>query len=384
MLEQIGKFLTTQVIHHGPGALSRLEGEIRKLGGKKAALLTDQGVVRAGLCDRVAEAARIDLCTFDGILAEPPYQIVEQCVAMMRDNGCNLVVALGGGSVIDTAKMAALVMTNGGQVTDYFGVDKLPLPGLPVIAIPTTAGTGSEVSPACVFVDSRDQTKKGVRSDFVLPRAAILDPQLTLSLPQPLTASTGIDALTHAIECYTSPRATLINDLVAEKAIELIGANIRTAYARGEDLAARNAMLMGSLLAGMALAIANVGVVHALAQTIGGMVHVPHGVANALLLPHVMAFNRIGCREKYAKVAALLGERTEGLSLEQASLAAVSAVRQLTQDLQIPQRLRDVDVPEDLLQIAAQRCMETQTRIVTNNPRAVTEDDALDLLRKAW
>jgi len=384
MAEQIGKFLTTQVIYHGPGALARLAGEIRKLGGKKVAILTDQGVAQAGLRDRVAAATEAAWCSFEGIPAEPPYEVVEQCVTKMRDEGCDLVVALGGGSVIDTSKMAALLMTNGGQVTDYFGVDKLPLPGLPVVAIPTTAGTGSEVSPACVFVDSRDHTKKGVRSDFVLPRAAILDPELTISLPPRLTASTGMDALTHAIECYTSPRATLINDLVAEKAIALIGENLRTAYARGEDVQARDGMLMGSLLAGMALAIANVGVVHALAQTIGGMVHVPHGVANALLLPHVMAFNRIGCRAKYARVAALLGERTEGLSLEDASLAAVSAVRRLAQDLHLPQRLRDVDVPEDLLQIVAQRCMETQTRIVTNNPRTVSEDDALELLKEAF
>jgi alcohol dehydrogenase class IV len=384
MVEQIGKFLTTQVIYHGPGALARLEGEIRKLGGKKLALLTDQGVAHAGLRDKVAAAIGADLCSFDQIPAEPPYEIVEQCVAAMRDNHCNLVVALGGGSVIDTSKMAALLMANGGQVTDYFGVDKLALPGLPVIAIPTTAGTGSEVSPACVFVDSRDHTKKGVRSDFVLPRAAILDPELTLSLPQRLTASTGMDALTHAIECYTSPRATLINDLVAEKAVALIGENLRAAYARGQDLAARNGMLMGSLLAGMALAIANVGVVHGLAQTIGGMVHVPHGVANALLLPYVMAYNRIGCREKYAKVAMLLGEKTEGLSLEDASLAAVAAVRGLVQDLQLPQRLREVEVPEDLLQTVARRCMETQTRVVTNNPRTVTEDEALELLKRAW
>ena len=384
MVNQVGKFLTTQVIHHGPGALAQLEREIVRLGGGPVALLTDRGVVQERLHEQVLATARAKAFAFDQIPAEPSYEVADQCVAFLREHNCAVVIALGGGSVIDTAKMAAVLMVNGGRVPDYWGPDRVPKAGLPVIAIPTTAGTGSEVSPASVFIDPGDQTKKGVRSDFILPRVAILDPTLTLSLPQFLTASTGIDALTHAIECYTALAATLIGDLTAERAIELIGRHLPTAYANGKDLEARAGMLMGSLLAGMALAVANTGACHALAQSVGGMVSVPHGVANALFLPYVMEFNRIGCREKYARVAALLGEPVAGLSLEEASGRAVAAVRRLTQELGLPQRLREVNVREELLQTLAHRCLETQVRLVANNPRTLSVGEAEEILRKAY
>ena len=303
------------------------------------------------------------------------------------------MIGLGGGSVIDAAKTAAAVMANDGSVPDYFGADRLPRPGLPPIAIPTTAGTGSEVSPAAVFIDPRDARKTGVRSDYLLPKAAILDPLLTLTLPQSLTASTGMDAVTHAIECYASPRAiecyaspraTVLSDMAAEKAIALIAENLPVAFARGEDVSARDGMLMGSYLAGLSLAIANVGVVHALAQTVGGMHRARHGVANALFLPHVMAFNRIGCRAKYARVAQLMGEPVEGLSLDDASEKAVACVRRLSQSLGIPQRLSELDIPEDGLDQVARRCLETWGRIATNNPRVLSLEDARRILREAY
>ena len=384
MGELIGRFLTTRVIYHGPGALERLEGEIRKLGGQRPALFTDPGVARAGLRDRALAAAKMDLPCFELIPAEPSYEVVEQGVRALREQGSDVIVALGGGSVIDTAKMAAVMMTNAGRVPDYFGPDRVPRAGIPVIAIPTTAGTGSEVSPSSVFVDPADQTKKGVRSDFILPQVAILDPALTLSLPPPLTASTGMDALTHAIECYTARRATLLSDLVAEEAIRLIARNLLTAYATGADLSAREGMLMGSLLAGMALATANVGAVHGLAQTLGGQFRVPHGVANALLLPQVMAFSRIACREKYARVAALLGEGVEGLDLDEASQRAITAVQSLIRALGLPQRLRELGVPEDALATLAAKCLQTQARIVNNNPRTMSVEEAEEILRQAY
>ena len=280
--------------------------------------------------------------------------------------------------------MAAVMMANVGRVSDYWGADRIPQPGLPIIAIPTTAGTGSEVSPAAVFVDPADKAKKGVRSDFLLPEVAILDPVLMLGLPQPLTASTGMDALVHALEAYTSTKATLMSDAMAEQAIAVIGNNLRAAYAGGNSLPARTSMLLGSLLAGMALGEAGVGAVHALAHVLGGRHGVGHGVANALFLPYVMAFNRIGCREKYAKVASLLGERVEGLSLDRASLAAVEAVRTLSGDLGIPQRLSDLGIPEDSLDLMAETSMQTQGRILANNPRVVSLSDAKRILREAY
>ena len=384
MRDKPHRFLTPKIVHHGPGALSALDGEIRKQKGTCVGLVTDPGVAEAGLCDQVLAHVTGEVLCYQGAEPEPSYALVQPCTDFLVENGCDVVIALGGGSAIDLAKMAAVMVANPGDVTDYFGVNKVSNPGIPVIAIPTTAGTGSEVSPASVFVDPNDGTKKGCRSDFVLAEVAILDPVLTLTLPQSLTASTGIDALTHAIECYTAPAATLMSDMAAERAIELIGQNLPVAYARGEDLAARDGMLMGSYLAGLALATANVGVVHALAQTCGGLYGLRHGIANSLFLPYVMAFNRIGCREKYANVAALLGERTEGLSLDEASRRAVEVVRRLTEDLGIPQHLREFDVPQEDIEMIAERCLASQHRIVVNNPRVMTAKDAAAILRKAY
>jgi alcohol dehydrogenase class IV len=285
---------------------------------------------------------------------------------------------------MDTAKMTAVMARNVGSVSDYFGADRVPRPGLPNIAIPTTSGTGSEVTPAAVFVDSADGVKKGVRSDFMLPEVAIIDPVLTVGLPPALTAGTGLDALTHAIEAYTSARATLMSDMTAEQAIRLIGQHLRAACANGNDLEAREGMSMGSLLAGMALAVANVGAVHALAHVLGGSYGVPHGVANAMLLAPLMAYNRPCCVERYAHVAALLGEPVEGMSLEEASLRATEAVKRLTVDVGIPQHLREVGVPAEGLEAVAQRCLETQGRILPNNPREMGLEDARTILQALY
>ncbi len=360
MQQRVSKFLTTRIVHHGPGALANLSDEIDKLGCSRPCIITDRGIVVSGILAQVREKLKPEPACFEEVQPEPPYELVARCVEFLKDEGCDLVVGLGGGSSIDTAKMSGVMLGNAGQVADYFGADKVPCAGIPVIAVPTTAGTGSEASPAAVFQDPQDSTKKGVRSDYLLPQAAVLDPQLTLSLPPSLTAATGMDALTHAIECYTSAGATLISDLAAEKAMALIASHLRTAYANGRDLAARDGMLMASYLAGIALAVANVGAVHALAQTLGGIYHIAHGVSNALFLPYVMEYNRVGCREKYARVAALLGERTEDLSLDDASQKAVDAVRRLTRDLDIPQGLQELDVPEEAIELGAGRCLETQ------------------------
>jgi alcohol dehydrogenase len=380
----VSKFCCCQIVHHGPGALDHLADEIRKFGAARPALVTDPGVVRAGLADRVRQAAGLELALFAQAEPEPPYPTVHACAEFLQSHGCDAVIGLGGGSSMDTAKMAAALATNGGVVSDYWGLERVPKPGLPVIAIPTTAGTGSEVSPAAVFKDPTDHTKKGVRSDHLLARAAILDPTLTLGLPPALTAATGMDALIHAVEAYTSPRATLISDAMAEQAIRLIGEHLRTAYRQGDALAARSGMLTGSFLAGLALAEVNVGAVHALAQALGGRYSVSHGVANSLFLPHVMAFNRPSCRPKYARVAAWLGEKVEGLSVEEASLRAIDAVSGLLKDLGLPRSLRAVGVPSEALSEIAEACMRTQGRNLTNNARPVSLQDAEAVLRAAY
>jgi alcohol dehydrogenase class IV len=361
-----------------------LDGEIRKLGGTCVGLITDPGVVKAGICKRVLEGVNAEVFSYEGVEPEPSCELMDGCVGFLREKGCDLVVGLGGGSAMDCAKMAALLMKNTGKVTDYFGADRVPNPGLPVIAIPTTAGTGSEASPGCVFVDPKDGVKKGVRSDFIIPEVAILDPLLTLGLPQGLTASTGVDALTHSIEVYTSLRANLISDMVAEKSIRLIGDHLRVAYSNGNDVSARYGMLMASFLGGVTLASSNVGAVHVLAHTLGGIHKIPHGIANAVFLPYVMEFNRMACRERFARIASFLGECVEGLSLDMASKGAVESVRNLTQDVGIPQRLRDLNIPEDSIDLIAERSIETGQRLLVNNPRVMSVEEAKELLRKAY
>jgi len=377
------KFCCCQVVHHGTGALDCLADELEKLQAARPALVTDSGIVRAGLADRVQERAGMDLALFAKVEPEPPYATVHACTRFLLDHGCDVVVGLGGGSSLDTAKMASALAINGGEVPDYWGVGRVPRPGLPLVAIPTTAGTGSEVSPAAVFKDPGDHTKKGVRSDHLLARVAILDPTLTLGLPARLTAATGMDALIHAIEAYTSPRATLTSDAMAEHAIRLIGTHLRSAYHDGDSLPARTGMLTGSFLAGLALAEVNVGAVHALAQALGGRYPVSHGVANALLLPHVMAFNRGACQGKYARVAGWMGEKVEGLDDEQASLRAIEAMRALLQDLALPRSLKQVGVNAEAVPEIAEACLQTQGRNLTNNARPVSLSEAEAILRAA-
>jgi len=384
MFMEVTRFRTAPVVYFGPGAVSRLEAELRQLGAERVVLLTDPGVARAGLVERALAGVTAQVGVFAEVEPEPPVTLVERAVAFIRAHEAQAVIGLGGGSSMDTAKMAALMMGNKGSVADYWGTDRVPHAGLPVIAIPTTAGTSSEISPAAVFVDPEAHTKKGVNCNLLLARVAILDPELTLGLPPALTASTGLDALTHAIEAYTSPRASLLTDGNAERGVQLIGEHLRRAYARGDDLEARTGMFAGCLFAGLALAEVNVGAVHGLAQALGGRHPVGHGLANALLLPHVMAFNRIACRAKYARVAELLGEYTEGLSLDEAAERAVEAVRRLTVELGIPQRLRDINVPRNLLDEVAQSAIDTQQRVMGNNPRAVSLDEARAILRLAW
>ena len=384
MGETVDKLICNRVVHHGPGAIARLDGEIHKLGGTRVGLITDPGVVKAGICKRLLDGINAEVFFFEEVEAEPSYEFIDGCVAFLKEKSCDLVIGLGGGSAMDCGKMAAVMMKNAGKVTDYFGADRIPNPGLPVIAIPTTAGTGSEATPACVFVDPKDRVKKGVRSDFIVPEVAILDPLLTLGLPQPLTASTGMDALTHAIEAYASLRVTLMSDMVAEQSIRLIGNNLRVAYSNGNDVSARCGMLMASFLGGVAIAVAGVGAVHALAHTLGGMHKIPHGVSNALLLPYVMEFNRIGCRERFARIASLLGERVEGLSLEVASQRAVESVEKLTQDVGIPRHLRDLNIPENAVDLIAERSIETGQRLLATNPRVLSVEEAKEILKAAY
>ena len=384
MSEGVDKLVWNRVVYHGPGASIHLEEAIRKLGGSRVGLFTDPGVVKAGISSHVLEGVKAEVFCFEEIEPEPSYPLIDRCVEFLKEKGCDVVVGLGGGSAIDCAKMTAVMMENKGKITDYIGKACLVNPGLPVIAIPTTAGTGSEATPACVFRVPEEKVKRGLRSDFILPEVAILDPVLTLGLPQSLTASTGMDALTHAIEAYISLNATMITNMFAERSIRLISDHLRVAHSNGNDLSARDGMLMGSFLAGVAFAAAGVAAVHALAHTLGGMHRIPHGLANSLLLPYVMEFNRTDCRKQLARIASFLGEQVDDLSPDVASRRAVEAVQRLSHDVGIPGHLRDLNIPKDSIDLMAERAIESEARLLVNNPRVFTVEDAKEVLRRAY
>jgi alcohol dehydrogenase class IV len=311
----------------GRDAVLQLGDVVRRLSASRVFVVTDAMLVKAGLVDRVRAAltaATVEVAVFEGGVPEPPLSLAETCVAVARQFHADAVLGLGGGSNMDLAKITATVLTHGGSARDYIGDDQIPGPILPLICVPTTAGTGSEVSGASVLTDTEKQMKVGILSNHLRPRVALVDPLLTVSCPSKVTADSGIDALTHAIEAYTAVdneafplpegERTIyqgrhpMGDLLAERAIELIGANLRRAVADGHDLAAREAMALGATLAGLSFSNVGVAVVHALEYPLGGATHCSHGAGNGLLLPFVMRFNLPARIARFARIAQLLGE----------------------------------------------------------------------------
>ncbi len=378
-------FSTTPRIVMGSGSVARLGEEARRLGGSSVLLVTDPGVVKAGIAARletILTEAGLKVAIFDKVEADPRFEIVEDSLAALRAAGADVVIGLGGGSSLDMAKITSVMATNEGPVGKYFGIDLVPNKGLPLLLVPTTAGTGSEVTPIVILSDHGEKLKKGVVSPYLFPACALLDAELTLGLPPKVTAATGMDALIHAVESYTSINATPLSDMLAREAIELIFHNIRTAYANGADLTARENMLRGSMLAGMAFANAGVTAVHAFAYPIGAEFHIPHGIANTIMLVPVMRFNQTGNLKRFARLATFFGVPTAGLTDRQAAAAAVTALTELAEDLRVPQHLSEYGVKDaDVPNLAAGVMLVT--RLLANNPRKMTRDDAEVIYRQA-
>jgi alcohol dehydrogenase class IV len=367
----------------GIGAVNQLADEVKALKAEKVLIVSDQGLIDAGVVQKaqdVLETASIKCAVFGDVEADPRYEIVADCVEMVRRENADLLIGLGGGSPIDIAKVSAVMATNEGPISEYFGIDLIPNAGLPTLIVPTTAGTGSEVTPIAILSDHSEKLKKGIVSQHLFPSVALLDPELTLGLPSQVTAATGMDALIHAVESYTSKNATSISDMFARQAMQLISANIRTAYADGSNLAARSYMLEGSLLAGIAFCNAGVTAVHAFAYPIGAEFHIPHGVANSIMLTPVMEFNKLGNLERFAEMAEYLGENTAGLSTRDAASAAVQAMRTLAADLKIPNHLSEFGIKEEDIPELAEGVMKV-TRLLANNPRELTQKDAEAIYR---
>ncbi len=370
----------------GRGAVAQLPAALAQLGLKRPLIVTDRGLVSTGIpaqIGRLLDDAQIAHGLFDGVEPDPRVEIVQACVAAARAGQCDGLIGLGGGSALDIAKAAAVMLTNEGSIVDYVGIDMIPQPGLPKVLIPTTAGTGSEVSPIAILSDTEAHLKKGIVSRRLYADVALVDPDLTVSLPPHITAYTGVDALTHAIEAYTNRFAHPLIDTLAIKAIELIGQYLPRAVARGDDAEARYFMSMASTLGGMCLGPVNTGAVHALAYPLGGLYNVPHGVANSLLLPYVMRYNLLSSRVKYAQIAHALGVRTENLSVREGAEHAIAAVEHLCRDIGIVSRMRDLGVPESAIELMAEAAMQV-TRLLNNNPRVMTLEAAREIYRQAY
>ncbi len=378
-------FQGAKKIVFGEGAAKNLASEVEALAGNKVLLVLDQALGQAGVARQVVrplEAHGISCVLYDKVTSEPEPDLADQGAALAREQSCDIVLGVGGGSTLDVAKASAMLAVNTGKAEDYIGLETVPKPGLPTIMVPTTAGTGSEVTFTAVFTMREKKKKGGINSRFLYPDVALLDPELTATLPPHPTATTGMDALTHAIEGFTSIQSNPMSDLVATKAIALIGANLKQAVHGGDDLRARKGMLLGSLMGGLALASAGVGACHALAYPLGAFFDIPHGLANAVLLPYIMEYNLNDAETKYADVAAFMGVDASEHSQPPAE-AGVEVIKKLSADIGIPQRLTDLEIPESAIGEMADMAM-TVSRPLENNPRKVTKEDAVSIYKAAF
>ncbi|MFT6412531.1 MAG: alcohol dehydrogenase [Glaciecola sp.] len=389
-------FSTTKSIVSEIGVTSRIAELCHSLNITRPLIVTDQGIIDNGLLAPISNAfnnAQMQYWCFDKVVADPPESVVIAAVDYAKQSKVDGVIGLGGGSSLDTAKLVALLANSDESITDIYGVDNIKGKRLPLILVPTTAGTGSEVTPISI-VTTGETTKAGIVSAELLPDIALLDASLTVSLPPHITAATGIDAMVHAIEAFTSAvKKNVLSDMLAKNALELLSKNIVEATFNGQNLEARQAMLLGSCLAGQAFANAPVAAVHALAYPLGGQFHIPHGLSNALVLPHVMTFNKSHCADLYAQLAThimhgddalnnVAGDKNAGTNNEQTADRLIHFLHELIAKLQLPRSLAELGIEEKHIDSLANDALQ-QTRLLINNPKAVSLDDAKHIYRNA-
>jgi alcohol dehydrogenase class IV len=367
------------------GATAKI-GEIAATRGcKKVAFVTDDMILKLGLADAALDGlkqADVDVWLFSDVAPDPPEAMILSAVEQARSENVDGVVSVGGGSSLDTAKLIAILLNSDQPIGDMYGVGLVTGERLPLVLAPTTAGTGSEVTPISIVTTGASE-KKGVVSPQLLPDWAILDAELTVGLPANVTAATGIDAMVHAIEAYTSKhKKNVVSDCLARQALELLGANIRTVCTTPGDLEARGNMLLGSMLAGMAFANAPVAAVHALAYPLGGHFHVPHGLSNALVLPYVLEYNMVDAETLYSELADIIFPKLAGKSAAAKAEGMVQGFMKLGPKLGMESRLTEVGVSHNNLPMLAEDAMK-QTRLLVNNPREMTYDAALAIYQKA-
>jgi len=361
--------------------------EVEELNCSRAFVVTDKGVAEAGLAERVEKAlGNKYVGTFDGCIQDSGIHIINEGAEKAKEKDADILVSVGGGSVIDTAKGMAILVKEGGKIQDYAGLQMLTRPQTPHIVIPTTAGTGSEVTFAAVIKDWDKNQKMIFFDTYISASVGILDPTMTAGMPPQLTATTGMDALTHAVEAIHAMQAEPIADAMALHAIRLIMEYLPTCVANGDDLFARGQQLLASTMAGIAFGNAQVGLVHAMAHAVGGLFKVPHGLANSICLPHAMRYNMDECADRYAMIAQTMGltkSMGDDMTDEEAAEMAVNAISDLTQKMGIPQKLSEVGVPEDGLKDAADLALSDGS--IVYNPKPIFDsDEILGVFKKAW
>ena len=380
-------FNTVSDVLSGPGTSGQLGEMAAAMGIERLFVVTDPGIVKFGLLQQAVEsleANNIALHIYSDIVADPPESVVMNAVHAARDFGCDGVVCFGGGSSMDVAKLLAALIKGEQQLAGIYGVDQITGGRLPLIQVPTTAGTGSEATMVSI-ITTGETTKAGVVSRTLLADKIILDAALTTGLPPAVTAATGIDAMVHAIEAYTSKRLkNPLSDMLAREALRLMAGNIEVAVKQGDNLEARSAMLLGAMLAGQAFANAPVAAVHALAYPLGGNYHIPHGLSNSLVLPHVLRFNAPDAAELYAQLAPIIVPQQQ-LPDDPIAVTRILAdyFLSLADDLGLQTTLRQMNIPETDLSMLAQEAMQQQ-RLLINNPRELALDDALAIYRQAF
>lgn len=377
---QITSFFIPNVTLVGEGCSKEIPLRLKNIGGSKPLIVTDQGIVKAGILKVITDildAAKMKYAIFDQTVPNPTDKNVDAAFEMYKKEKCDSIITLGGGSSHDCGKGVGFLAGNGGKIHDYEGVDKSAKPFPPYVAVNTTAGTASEMTRFCIITDTSRKVKMAIVDWRCTPGVAIDDPVLMMGMPPALTAATGMDALTHAVEAYVSTAATPMTDACAEKAMEFINRYLRRAVANGQDKEAREGMCYAQYLAGMAFNNASLGHVHAMAHQLGGFYDLPHGECNAILLPHVCEYNRIATRRRFGRIARLLGEITEGLSADEASKKAIAAINTLSTDVGIPEGLKalgkkygkdvkEADIPTMTANAQKDACGLTNPRTMTD------------------
>jgi alcohol dehydrogenase len=384
LADQTYGFFIPTVSLMGVGSSKETGAQAKALGATNLLIVTDAGLAKMGVADQIKaqlEAAGVNAVIFDGAEPNPTDINVHDGVKVYQDNKCDGIVTLGGGSSHDCGKGIGMVIGNGGHIRDFEGVNKSSKPMPPFLAINTTAGTASEMTRFCIITNTDTHVKMAIVDWRCTPNIAINDPVLMVGKPAALTAATGMDALTHAVEAYVSTIATPITDACAIKAIELIAKYLRPAVANGQNLEARDKMAYAEYLAGMAFNNASLGYVHSMAHQLGGFYNLPHGVCNAILLPAVCDFNLIACPERYADIAVALGENITGLSAVEAAEKAIASIRKLSASIGIPTGLKALNVKEQDLKVMSENAKKDACQFT--NPRTATLDQVIEMFKAA-